>query len=280
MTAFYKQKGMMMTKEDVVVLVDAVAMGAAFFYILFDSFKLLPSRRFVHYLLGFISGSSAICYYMIYDRILMIRSRDDHILRGAEYLDWIVTVPTMLVVVGIMGRFPFSSIFVLCCLDIFMNICGLLGAYTCGYSRWIYFAMGCFFFLPQWIFFLNDFDYALVKKYFGEEVARKYFFTGRCLFLSRMVFPVIWVLEVTQAVSYFTALVMFSVMALIAKIGLCFWALACLHDSTYPENDDFSSEASIETEDENALSVIRSSKTNSKQSSPRSDKKDKDLIMR
>jgi hypothetical protein len=67
---------------------------------------------------------------------------------------------------------------------------------------------------------------------------------------------------------------MFSVMALTAKIGLCFWALACFRESTYPENDDFSSKAFIETEDENALSVIRSSKTNSRQSSPRSDKKD------
>jgi len=260
---------MMITKEDVVVLVDAVIMGTTFFYILFDSFKLLPSRRFVHYLLGFICGSSSICYYMIYDKILMIRSIDGHILRGAEYLDWIVTVPTMLVVVANMGRFPFPSIFVLCCLDLFMNICGLLGAYTCGVSRWVYFTMGCFFFLPQWIFFLNDFDYALVKKYFGEEVAKKYFFTGRCLFLSRMVFPVIWVLEVTQAVSYFTALLMFSVMAFIAKIGLCFWVLACIHGSTFLEGDDL---PAVE-EDENALSVILSSKTNSKQSSPRSDKK-------
>uniref|UniRef100_A0A6C0K462 Uncharacterized protein n=1 Tax=viral metagenome TaxID=1070528 RepID=A0A6C0K462_9ZZZZ len=259
----------MITKEDVVVLVDSVIMGATFFYILFDSFKLLPSRRFVHYLLGFISGSSSICYYMIYDKILMIRSRDGHFLRGAEYLDWTVTVPTMLVVVAIMGRFPFPSIFVLCCLDIFMNICGLLGAYTCGVSRWIYFTMGCFFFLPQWIFFLNDFDYALVKKYFGEEVAKKYFFTGRCLFLSRMVFPVIWVLEITQIVSYFSALLMFSVMAIISKIGLCFWVLACIHGSTFLEGDDIP----VVEEDENALSVILSSKTNSKQSSPRSDKK-------
>jgi hypothetical protein len=39
---------MVVTKEDVVVLVDAVAMGAAFFYILFQSFQVMPSRRFLH----------------------------------------------------------------------------------------------------------------------------------------------------------------------------------------------------------------------------------------
>jgi len=89
------------------------------------------------------------------------------------------------------------------------------------------------------------------------------------LFLSRMVFPVIWVLEITQIVSYFSALLMFSVMAIISKIGLCFWVLACIHGSTFLEGDDIP----VVEEDENALSVILSSKTNSKQSSPRSDKK-------
>jgi bacteriorhodopsin len=209
----------------------------------------------------------------MYDGILMIKSRDGYMVRGAEYLDWIFTVPSMLVVVGTMGRFPYPSIFVLCCLDIFMNVCGLLGAYTCGISRWIYFTMGCFFFLPQWIFFLYDFDYGLVQKYFGEQVAKKYFCTGRYLFLSRMVFPIIWVLEVSRAIPYFTALVMFSIMGLIAKVGLSFWVLACLHESTNPENDNFFLETSLERE-ENALSVIRSSKSNSNHSSPRSDKKD------
>lgn len=261
---------MVMTKEDVVVLVDAVAMGAAFFYILFQSFQVMPSRRFLHYLLGFICGSSAICYYMMYDKILMVTSKDGHFLRGAEYLDWVVSTPTMLVVVGVMGRFPFSSIFGLCCLDVFMNVCGLLGEYTCGISRWVYFTMGGFFFLPQWIFFLNDFDYALVKEYFGEEVARKYFFIGRCLFLSRVAFPLIWVLGVTKAVSYFTALVMFSVMSIIAKIGLSMWVMACLHGSTFLEDgDDIPTPALLFEGEENALSVIQNSKSNSKQSSPR-----------
>lgn len=209
---------------------------------------------------------------MMYDKILIFTSRDGHELRGAQYLDWVVTTPTMLVVVGVMGRFPFPSMYGLCSMDIFMVVCGLLAEYTKGMSRWVYFTMGGIFFLPQWIFFLNDFDYALVKEYFGEEVAKKYFFIGRCLFLSRISFPIIWVLDVSRMVSSFTAILLYSMMALISKVGLCFWVLACVKGSTYVEegsdHDDFPSIASFDGE-ENALSIVYNSKNHSNQSSPR-----------
>jgi hypothetical protein len=65
---------------------------------------------------------------------------------------------------------------------------------------------------------------------------------------------------------------MYSVMALIAKIGLCMWVMACLHGSTYLEDaDDIPTPALLFEGEENALSVIQNSKSNSKQSSPRRD---------
>jgi sensory rhodopsin len=254
-----------MEKEKVVFLLDAAAMGLAFFTIFFKSFQIIPSQRFIHYLLGFVCGSSAICYFMMMDNILLLEAGDGHPIQGAQYLDWVVTTPTMLVVVGLMGRFPHPSIFGLCCLDIFMNICGLLGEYTSGVRRWVYFIMGCFFFIPQWVFFLLDFDYALMKEYFGDEVAQKYFFWGQCIFLSRVGFPVIWVLQMAQLISYFTSLVLFSVMAMIAKIGLCAWVMLCLQEE-FPEDSPCRTPPHLEPE--NALSMVRLSKTNSTQSTP------------
>lgn len=252
-----------MRQEDVLLLVDASIMGACFLYISLRSFQLIPSRRFFHYLLGCICGTSAVCHFSMFNGLLMVPAADGHLVRGALYVDWVVSTPIQLVVLCTIGRLPHASMFGLCYLDILMNACGFLGECVQGVTRWVYFVMGVLLFVPQWIFMSEDFDYGVVKDYFGDAVAQKYYSMGRFMILSRVGFPIIWVLEMTRVLPHFWALLGYSVMAMIAKIGLCLWVFVCLHAGPYLEPMSASM-----YEEENALSAVYASKTNSNQSSP------------
>jgi sensory rhodopsin len=263
----------MSKKENVVLYADVTIMGVAFIYLLMESFRKLPSRRMIHYLLGWICGSSAIAYAMMHEGFLAFKAMDGHTVQGAQYLDWIVTTPVQLLVVGIMAQVPPASLVGLCYLDVLMNVCGLLGEYAMGASRWIYFAVGCFLFLPQWIFWYFDIDFAMVRDFFGNHVAQSYYCLGQLVFSTRILFPIIWVLYATQLLDSYQALLCYSITAIIAKIGFCVWVLLCLSEfsSTTPE-DLSSSDASPPMEgleDENALSIVHASRTNSNYSSPR-----------
>lgn len=245
--------------QDVVALFDAVVMVMSFFYIFVSSFRLTPSHRLIHYLLSFICGTSAVCHFMMYDGFLMLKAgADGHVVRGAMYLAWGVCTPIQLLVLGIIGRLPDASLIALGFLDVLMNLCGFLGDCTTGPSRWIYFGMGVVLFLPQWIFLYEDFDYQLVVDYFGETVAQRYFPIGRFLLLSRVVFPIIWVLEATGTVGPFWSLVSYSATTILSKIGLCFWVMACFRGTSFLKTMQ-------SPEEQNALSAVYASKDTSPQ---------------
>lgn len=225
----------------------AVIVFGTWAVIFLDAFKHRPSARLYHYILSNVALVSSLCYLCLAANTMTPWEEDFFHVKSSRawhsvlprYIDWCVSTPLQLVVMGTMGRLSVGNIFELVSLQLIMIIAGALGHIYDSVFRWIFFSIGAIAFYPVYVFLFEDFDHEVVARFSGRETANQFFFWGRYLLMTWLIYPILWILLVTDVANFVVLTVIFSFMDLCAKGGLVYWLFTCCYRSLHlSENEE------------------------------------------
>jgi sensory rhodopsin len=233
--------------EQFIYMADSAIMFATFIYIFSHSFWFSPKKRFFHYLLSQIAMISSLSNYTMFLDIGRIQTDHHKIVELPRYIDWVLSTPLQLIILGTIGQISNINIYTLCFLDILMILSGLMGEFTMDWVRWSFFGFGCICFFPLYFFLFEDFDYDVVLHFVGKFTAQKYYTIGRYLLSVWLFYPVVWIIVNLNLVNAVTTTCFYATLDFFSKVGLTLWIFLCLRHSHYLTHENFSED--IESND-------------------------------
>lgn len=132
-----------------------MALFAVVFLNLALSFNGPGSRQhgpMMHFLAFFVASISVFTYFSMWANTGVMHveyvgeAEESRVLFPAWYLDWAITIPTILVAIGMVGSWAISSIVITCGSALMMLGTLWFGAATEGAYRYVFFAGGAFFY--------------------------------------------------------------------------------------------------------------------------------------
>ncbi|KAN0062043.1 hypothetical protein ACQY0O_006038 [Thecaphora frezii] len=161
----------------------------------------------------------------------------------ARYIDWTITTPLLLLSLLLMTPMPLSTIFITLFFDIFMIICGLIGALVRTSYKWGYFTMGC-----------AALGYVLYSLFvpglrssgrFGAGYRTAYLGGVSYLGLLWLLYPVCWGLsEGGNVIRPSSEMLFYGILDLLTKPVFCLYHLFMLRNCEYDAMDLRSGKAS------------------------------------
>ncbi|NDE17153.1 hypothetical protein EBZ80_19710, partial [bacterium] len=207
---------------------NAASLFGFFLYVFFMSFYRYPNQRVIHYLLCQIGLLGGVSYMMMADGLLDVEKPGGRIIHVGRYVEWFLTTPSQLLVLTNLGRLDVPNAYALNLFNFTMILCGLLADWQEGWQRYVYFAIGMFLFFPIYMFLFEDFDEEVVRLFAGEYFSRRYYWMGKYLLLSWILYPVVWMLRSTLVLDELGEAVSYSVLDFFSKIVFQAWVLTGL----------------------------------------------------
>jgi bacteriorhodopsin len=157
---------------------------------------------------------------------------NDNIIYNARYLDWMLTTPIQLTILGNMGKLTNTNIYILIVMDILMIASGWIGQlYIYPYQKWIFLLIGTITYLPIYSFLFEDFNYQVIHEFSGKYIADNYYFIGRYLLLVWLFYPIIWILDNESNVfqnNY--SCIAYTILDFFSKFIFSLWILKCVNN--------------------------------------------------
>jgi sensory rhodopsin len=204
---------------------NAVMLFVLFVYVFSLSFFLRPNRRLIYYFMTQISLMGGLFYIVMADRLLDFEKPDGRIVHVGRYIEWLLATPSQLLILGGIGRFDSANIYAINLYNFIMILCGLLGDWNDGVLRYVYFSIGIFLFLPVYIFLFEDFDEEMVRSFAGEYFSKRYYWVGKYLLLSWILYPVVWMLYAKRVLDELGQAVSYTVLDFFSKVVFQLWVL-------------------------------------------------------
>lgn len=178
-----------------------------------------PNFRYYNNLTFCICAFASLFYYCMALEIglIEVNGREIYILR---YIDWLFTTPFLLITLGSLALINTTNMTILVALDVLMVISGVLGTLFTDYRMWCLFGISNLFFMPIIYFLYEDFE---LRKL---EYCYKYRKLGVFLTVFWSLYPVVWIISNTRAVSVDTEVILYAVLDIIAKCVFCSWLLS------------------------------------------------------
>jgi bacteriorhodopsin len=213
-----------------VYLFDSLLSTSLFLFYFISAFKYLPEKRLFLYLCSQICLSTSLSYFYMY-QISSSDNYDKQLITISRYINWIITTPSLLTIMGYIGKINLYNIYTLCMLDIFMILCGLFGEFAPNHLKYVYFSFGMICFYPIQKFLFSDFDYQVVHDFFGKYTADRYYKIGRYFLFVWFYYPIVWIIDQTTDFKYTS--ILYSILDFFSKIILTLWIYICLIKSNY-----------------------------------------------
>lgn len=219
--------------EHIIYFANSIFMFLNFLFIFFSSLRIVPKKRIFHYFLSHITLSSSIAYGILSNNLLTSTNFDGKLVYHAKYLEWILTTPVQLIILGKMGQVSYPNIYILSFLTDMMCICGWIGELATNDLKWIYFSMGMILLYPIYVFLFEDFDFQVVKEFSGDYIAKKYYWMGKALLFVWIFYPFIWLLDNVNLLSNLGTSICYSISDFLSKVVFSMWILNCVNNSHF-----------------------------------------------
>ncbi|GAA5866004.1 hypothetical protein JCM1840_003371 [Sporobolomyces johnsonii] len=142
----------------------------------------------------------------------------------ARYIDWVLTTPLLLLLLLLGTGFSLSRIFFVLFIDVFMIICGLIGALTASRYKWALFSFGVAAALYIWWTLIHPGRASAFR--LGNDYGKA--FSGSAIFLLIIwfIYPIIWaVSDGGNVIPITSEMIAFGILDLCAKIGFVLYHL-------------------------------------------------------
>lgn len=198
----------------------------SFIFQLYVTSKYLSEYRFIGYLSTQICISSFSCY------LIMYTNEFSYVNQFLRYLNWIISTPCTITIMGIIASIGIYNIYFLCVMDVFMILFGILGKLTnIEYLKYIYFSFGLTCFIPITIFLFSDFDFDVMNNFFGYYIAKKYYWISQYITSLWSVYPIIWILHEQNLITYEHTEISYCVIDFFSKFIFIHYIYFCLSKS-------------------------------------------------
>ncbi|GAA5941579.1 hypothetical protein JCM1841_002005 [Sporobolomyces salmonicolor] len=136
----------------------------------------------------------------------------------ARYIDWVLTTPLLLLLLLLATGFSLSRIFFVLFMDIFMIICGLIGALTASRYKWGLFSFGVAAAIYIWWTLIHPGRASAFR--LGNNYGSGYSRSALFLLIIWFIYPIIWaVSDGGNVISVTSEMIAFGILDLCAKIG-------------------------------------------------------------
>lgn len=234
-------------KEDIVSPVMSGVMFITSATIFYKSLQLTPHCRFYYYMCFTISSLAGVSY-------AAMMCWDDNIIR---YIEWILTTPAELIILGSMSEIGFINIYMMCLFDVIMIILGAMSQFTKSIMMtYAYMVISVMCLLPIIYFLFFEMDYSALQK--AENQFRAVWVT-RFLMITWIMYPVVWALDVFSVIeNRFFVMIGYSFLDMLSKFVLVIMILWITNDQISSLEDQLAI-TNAPIEDTSALSSEPSS---------------------
>ncbi|KAI1309907.1 bacteriorhodopsin [Xylaria venustula] len=223
-------------------------MGLTTFIIMGLAFRKPQNHRLFHYITAAITAVAAVAYYAMGSNLgqvpifaefrrpgsRWVRAAGTREVFYARYIDWAITTPLLLLELLLTAGVPTPTILATLLADLFMIVCGLIGALTQTRYKWGFFTFGmaALFFIAYELLF----DARRHANALGGDPKKTFWLCGIWLLLLWFLYPVAWGLsEGGNVIHPDSEAIFYGVLDVMAKIvfaGLLLWG----HRKTSPRD--------------------------------------------
>jgi len=221
-------------KEDIVSSVMSCIMFATSASIFYSSLRFAPNHRFYHYMCFTISSFASVAYSA------MICFDNDMI----RYIEWALTTPVELVILGSMSDIDPINIYMMCLFDILMITTGALGNYagsiimTC-----VYMIMSTICIMPILYFLFIEMDYSAMPNIQHQKRA---LWVTRFLMTTWIMYPIVWAIQVFGLTyNRIVIMIMYSFLDMLSKFIFVIMILLLIDDCNQPSISSVHPEVAI-----------------------------------
>lgn len=217
-------------EEGGLYMIESALMGLLSLYIFARVFTYNINKRMPQFLLLSTTTSTCLGHLCMYNNIGFVEY-NNHIVNIPRYMEWLISTVIHIFLLGKIGRLTDDNLFGVCMLAFYMIISGLLSDMSSTVvMQWIFFALGCLFYIPIWIFSFEDFDYDLIRQYSGVYAADHYFFMIQYILITWFGYGVISLLQLSIAMDKMIPIFSYFVLDLFSKFGLTILIFRCMDD--------------------------------------------------
>ncbi|KAI1187675.1 bacteriorhodopsin [Nemania serpens] len=179
-------------------------MGATSLIAMALAFRRPQTQRLFHYITAGITAVACVTYFAMASNlgqlpilVEWVRPRSRWVSAAgtrevfyARYIDWAITTPLLLLELLITAGVPTPTILITILADVFMIVCGLIGALTQTRYKWGFFAFGmaALFFIAYELLF----DARRHANVLGGDPKKTFWTCGLWLLLLWFLYPVAW----------------------------------------------------------------------------------------
>ncbi|KAI0976750.1 bacteriorhodopsin [Xylaria arbuscula] len=223
-------------------------MGATTLIIMGLAFRKPQNHRLFHYITAAITAVASVAYFAMGSNLgqlpifaefrrpgsRWVRAAGTREVFYARYIDWAITTPLLLLELLLTAGVPTPTILVTLLADLFMIVCGLIGALTQTRYKWGFFSFGmaALFFIAYELLF----DARRHANALGGDPKKTFWLCGIWLLLLWFLYPVAWGLsEGGNVIHPDSEAIFYGVLDVMAKIvfaGLLLWG----HRKTSPRD--------------------------------------------
>jgi len=177
-----------------------------------------------YYILMFMATVSALCYYSMYSEVAVVHKEEGgapRTLFPAQYIEWAVTSPLLLLALALLGNAPWTSIFASIGCDLIMVACLYVGAFISPEHKFFWWGVGVALLLVLIFILIAELSKAVddgrVKEQDGVTLRILTYLT--CFSLA--FFPLVWLIgqEGSASASLTTEVALSSVADVLAKVA-------------------------------------------------------------
>ncbi|KAI1282879.1 bacteriorhodopsin [Xylaria sp. FL0933] len=214
-------------------------MGTTALVVMALAFRKPQTHRLFHYISAGITAVAAVSYFAMGSNLGQVPILAEFIRPGsrwvraagtrevfyARYIDWAITTPLLLLDLLLTAGVPTPTILVTLLADLFMIVCGLIGALTQTRYKWGFwtFGMAALFFIAYEILF----DARRHANALGGDPKKTFWICGIWLLLLWFLYPVAWGLsEGGNVIHPDSEAIFYGILDVMAKIvftGLLLW---------------------------------------------------------
>jgi bacteriorhodopsin len=151
-----------------------------------------------------------------------------------RYMNWILTTPCTLIMMGNIAQINMIDLYFLCILNTIMHLSALFAELTEIYViKYVMFTFGCFCFIPIAMFIYTDFDYESVSNYFGYYIADRYYRIAQYILSLWLLYPIVWLSYDLNIISYVMMTIVYCIIDVFSKNVFTVLIYYCLLESKY-----------------------------------------------